>query len=188
MPKKTNPNRDEEMFYMIPAMDWENITVTMRPDLPKATWKSGKITYTMTDLRYLRQDAVSTLFAIIMEAANDPDLDSIEFEVPDNADEDDVNALCDIVTGVKYTAKGRKYHMDGGFLCNGVIHKRSEECHSLEFLLTKDHVKAIYEFARKAEDNLLSMTKLIEFIVERGRTMFDEFWKTQKAKKEVQHG
>jgi len=178
---------DEEMYHMIPAMtwDWENITVKMNPDLPKATWKSGKITYTMTDLRYLRQDAVSTLFEIVKEAANDPDLYSIEFDVPDNMDEDDVIALCDIVTGVKYTAKGRKYHMDGGFLCNGVLHKRSEECRSLEFLLTEDHVKAIYDFARKADDNLLSMTKLIEFIVERESKKFDEFWKTQKAKQEV---
>ena len=155
---------DMPKWFLMPTIDWDNVTLRERPKLPVVKWKRGKTTYTMTDLRYLRQDAVATLFEIIRTVAVHPDMERMIFSVPDDIADGELQAVIDIVTGISLTEKDGRYAMDSMLLCHGCLHYEDEGKRKIEFLLTKDHAKDIAEFAEQALDGRISMQELVEYI------------------------
>ena len=155
---------DMPKWLLMPMIDWNNITFRETPKLPVMKWKRGKTTYTMTDIRYLRNDAVAVLFEIIKTVAVHPDMERMIFNAPDDMSDGELQAVIDIVTGIKFTEKTGRSQTESTFLCHGCLRIEAEGKREVEFLLSKWQNEDIAEFAEQALDGRISMQELVEHV------------------------
>ena len=165
---------DMPKWFLMPTIYWDNVTLRERPKLPVVKWKRGKTTYTMTDLRYLRQDAVAILFKIIKTVAIHPDMERMTFHVPDNMAEGELQTVIDIVTGIKFTEKEGRHTSDSTFLCHGCLRSEYKGKREVEFLLSKWQNEDIAEFAEQTLDGRIDVRELVEYMARKTTQRFKE--------------
>lgn len=146
----------------------------MRPELPKVQFKKSGVKYAVTDLRLLNQDAIR-VFEIILDTVIDtPNCREVSFNA-ENADEDTIHIITDILAGMEYSAeKGGKngFSIDGCFLVTGA----RETNDTITFLLAEDHADIIYEYAQEnlQEDRTISIYDLVIVLAKKSLEVFGQ--------------
>jgi hypothetical protein len=146
----------------------------MRPELPKVKFKKNGVKYTVTDLRLLNQEAIR-VFEIILDTVIDtPNCREVSFNA-ENADEDTIHIITDILAGMWYSAeKGGKngFSIDDCFLVNGA--RKTND--TITFLLAEDHANVIYEYAQKnlQEGRIISIYDLVIVLAKKGLEILEQ--------------
>jgi len=145
-------NRVKEHF--VTMMDIPFDSIRMEPDLPKVKFKRGKVTYEVTDYKYLNNYAYATMEhvfqKVIEEGARFVNLDY------SNLPDDEVEKIIDILMATRFTAKSRGHWCDGHLLVSGAEWDRDLGEKVVVFRLIEDNVKKIYEDAVGKTDYSLS--------------------------------
>ena len=89
-----------------PFFGCENVELYLKPKLPKFEFKKGKTTYTVTDLRYLNENAVECFRDMLAVVCNKPNCESLTFYA-NNFEEDELQRILDIVTSIDVEYKRR---------------------------------------------------------------------------------
>lgn len=145
----------------------------MRPELPKVRFKKNGVKYAVTDLHLLNQEAIR-VFEIILDTVIDmPNCREVSFNA-ENADEDTIHIITDILAGMEYSAeKGGKngFSIDGCFLVTGA--RKTND--TITFLLAEDHANIIYEYAQEnLQDRTISICDLAIVFAEKGLEIFGQ--------------
>lgn len=125
--------------------------VYMTPELPTVSFVKGRVTYSVTDIRFLNERAIDAFEKILAMACSDPDLKEVSFDVTD-VEKDTIDLISDIICAVKVHAyKGGKngYDFDAWMIVDE-HHIHEEEGHTiLTFHLIESRAKAMYKYAHK---------------------------------------
>ena len=160
-------------FYEIPIIDWDGVNVRVSPELPKVSWENNGWTYTMTDLRYVRESLVEIFAMLLKEAIDDGDVTSVEYAAPDDTTGEELHMISDVVCGFHYSAKRKRgSEYDGNFLCHSVMLKHNEEGYktTIVFNLKLTDVMLVHKFAKENDCTTeINMQKLIEYVAQEDR-------------------
>lgn len=146
----------------------------MRPKLPKLKFKKSGVEYAVTDLRLLNQEAIRVFEIILDIVINTPNCREVSFNA-ENADEDTIHIITDILEGMEYSAKkGEKngFSIGGCFLVVGARITNN----TITFLLAEDRANIIYEYAQEnlQEDRTISICDLVIVLAKKGYGIFEQ--------------
>ena len=142
-------------------------------ELPKISWKVGKTTYSVTDIRPLNEYAVYVFEQILIQVMGDDEITRIGFKYDKDFPEDKLDLVCDILLGISFDAKSRKDgSVHGALLVSGVTHT-PEDC-EIVFHVIAEHAKALYQYANEHPQKEYNLLNLVEVIAEHS---FQEFEK-----------
>lgn len=135
------------MDYLMP--EYKNVQLYQMPDLPKIVFKANKVEYTVTDLRFLNENAVYCFEQILNEICSDPNCEEVSFNV-NGIDYDKVNLITDIVGGIMFECKkgGKNGFWLGGRFVTGGQYMETDDEKIYTFHLAKDVARSIYEYAK----------------------------------------
>ena len=150
----------------------DGVEMRIRPELPKLKFEKDRTEYSVTDIRYLNESAISAFFAILDEVANNRGIANVTFDISDIG-ECDIRIISDILMGIEYEArkKGRNgFWVKGSFLVIG-YHKTTEEDgrELITYDLSRCTTKIIYDYAQNVRkeqpDNKVTTFKIDELVV-----------------------
>lgn len=161
----------------------------LKPELPKIKFKDGGITYSVTDIRYLNESAISVFQNCVITAATVPNAKGYKFRVPKDFDNSDnkLDLIVDIVTAIGYEAEksGKNgFKSDGCLLCVGcscTTEKNGDKVYEIEF--AREHAKTIYEYAQtlNGSKNELSILDIVIAIETASREQMETLLKTDNG-------
>lgn len=144
--------------------------ISKKFELPKISWKSGKTTYSVTDIRPLNEMAVYVFEQILNEVLNEG-VNEVTFNISEDYPQDKLDLIIDILLSISYEAKRR-----GGISQHGafLIGSFKQEDNQVTIELIEDDAKALFEYASKYPKKEYNLLNLVEAIVEHS---FQEFEK-----------
>jgi len=137
------------------TVTFPNVEFYMSPKLPKIEFKKDKVKYKITDIRFLNEDAIATLFQIMQEAMTTTDCEEVSFIVT-GIEESRRHLISDIVCAIEYEVKkcGRnEFRTFGCFLADTIKYiKQGDGTEILTFGLRKDNAKYLYEYGNDKKE------------------------------------
>lgn len=163
-------------IVMIPDEFWKNARLKFGPELPMASVKRNKVTYSFTDLRYLNEGAIEVVVKIISAIAYGRVHTSrftgakVVWCDLSGMCEDRKRIICEIVTSLKYKAKWRKGSADGCLLIDGC----EQTDKFVGFHIIEHDIAPIQKLFAESEDNL-SFVDVVVAVVDDSRAKLERF-------------
>ena len=129
-------------------------------ELPKMSWKSGKTTYSVTDIRPLNEVAVYVFEQILNEVLNEG-VNEVTFNISEDYPQDKLDLIIDILLSISYEAKRRGgISQQGRFLIGSFKHEDGQ----ITIELIEEDAKALFEYASKHPQKEYNLLDLVEAV------------------------
>lgn len=116
------------------------------PELPKLEFKANKVKYSVTDLRYLNENAIDVFQNILTGVISERGIKEITFNIQKGTSENTLRVISDILMAMSYSAekKGKNGYTLGGALLVTGCHRNDD---SITFHLVKENAEIIFDYA-----------------------------------------
>lgn len=150
---------------MFPGMKF-----SMKPDLPKISFMTNKVKYSITDLRFLNETAVTLFEEIVSYVAETKDVEEISLDISKEFSDSKLNLISDIITSIEFSAKKKGkngFDINGAFLIIGLDFKETKDGGTVKLHIIKDNANVIYEYAQKQlKENGIININLCDIVIE----------------------
>lgn len=125
--------------------------ITFKPELPKVKFKKDDgITYEVTDIRYLNQNATNVFFEIMEAITKNPEITEVVCDMTDYG-EDETRIIIDIIMSIDcgMRKRGRNgFWAHELFICEGARIHKGEDKTTVTFMLRRGNVKRIHDYCK----------------------------------------